>query len=1583
MAVNRNYEYSEENKLLYNIDDYSVNSGLSIDFVDGSATLRNINTNPKSNNFFGDGKLGSQTYVGEKMISPTCCYFQNLIIDDDLYGTHLQGVFAETGTFNIGDELILYKKFCSDKDLYDEVGKWDIVKVTNIIVDGDGINRYVIDREPNNDYTGDNTVNIATVVLQFQNLTIGDTMFLQAQDSGDNRKYQSNNPRDLVRHPDKEVWKNRMLGNPRGILFIKVKDKFEMLDNSRLQNHVGTWGGLTYKNRTDYELDDTEYRHDYYIPACGFLPSPSDGYSNNNDKLKASMLCDYAGYHQSGGPSFYAEGDRHKDVLYTSKQIPSDYLGDDGDLDKMFMGMPGSCSDYSDYWTYGADGGGILIIQARETILNDNVFITVASVNRCESSDNQRKAGAGAGGHLILKTPSISVTSDNAFVSTIKDEISQTYSDWTEDKFKEYGARNVGLTVLEFESIKFKDEDPVYFQDVIDNFDDYKRKIIDDYNYLETAPKDDDGKNIMNADNLYRENDYPEIIDQEQCIVQSPTTSMAEYETGSFFRVYTKGIHNIDTSIWNQLNEFDINTHIPQDTDIRFIFSRDGGENWFKINTDDSTASGVNLDDVSSGNTVAEISEFKDTLALTSIFLGNSESKTIDVCVGLKTSKSFKSPSINNIHLTYEGVAVPNAPIRILPYHEDEFDSDEVDFVWMQPLQDLGSLQNRLEISPTASFEPNTDILDIKLSNYSNTNSEIHLPYTAELVDNMTNTAVDLLLPYIVSKGVNTYDTMYETTSSVDYDIENNTLKYLGDTWCIRGNTIQIGEADIVVPNLDIDGDAPLLSYVDDDMTIAYRLSGYENTDDYNDKKNNIDFSYIDGVDTISNSYLGVVSKFSGSSRIFGTINNSDKQNHILTSINTEKTIHIKFNISAISDYAPLFNIMLNEAGTAMVDLRIYKDRVYLNGVNAYYRTDSYGLELKDIMLSIEQNITIVCHSDNSASVYLNGFLVIEKCIYNMHTAYIDDEDDDDSNDNTDDIGVCLGHKNKTNTGSGFFGSIHEFIVYDSILDSDEIMEISKTPNYHLRYDIKNKEYNLVQLPTNNNELISIANAEMWRENFGNDNRNISHYSDLALSNFNNNGYSSNNDTLLLGKYYPQKYARDNFTGVYNDKHTINGYNTWLDYSYIPNINIFTYKTNNTIEQNYTRSFVSQYKVGRINKQDVTTKLEFIYTHQNIDMYDGTATKLGLTYSNASNGDLARNYYVDIVHNGNYTYDMKIYLGYGSEINIRLNEFKPEHRYTITIQPVDGSFQDNTLIRLYSKTNSAYNLNPIMYSSKESHGYNDSNIGFVNKEYSDMKAVNDDGDYTDVGFHISDYRGEFQVIGITCSDSSSSVVRTSGYVDSYFIEKRLVAGLTYNIIRLDVVSEIRSSLVHVKHVISFDNGNSWNAYDTTDMKWKVLENLAMDTLDTDGMTDAALYAVTDSIAIEGGFNNENDTILRSYLFTDNNMLSPKIRGYKILTNGPRIIDSWIEPGSYYRSKYQWYYLNDGSWNPYLEINTSDDSDQSWNSMGTGIPSPTQFIDGNGSKPSTNLLKTYAYVKVDCLPKGKWYWRVSAYNGLKR
>lgn len=1552
MAINRHYEYNEENKLLYNIDNYTVNSGLAVDFVNGSAQLRNINVNHKSANFFGNGSLGSQTYIADKGVEPTAVYFRNLYVDDSLYGTHLEGIWAALGEFNVGDELILYKRHCADKSLYDEIGKWDIVTVVEIIIDPTGNPRYVLDKAPDNSYD-DNTINSATVVLQFESLTIGGQMYLSNEGKRD-IAIQSVNRRERS-HPDKgDLWRGRTVSDPSGIMYVKVREELLMLEGSSMFNHLGTYGGKLYSNRAGWALDVTEINHSHHTPACGFLPSPSDN-SVSATALPASDLCDYAGYNGTGGGNFYNDGFKHSNELYASRQMKAEHKGN-SELDKIFYGMAGAAPAYDYRWAFGPDGGGITIVQAKKTIMKEGAMITTAPIFRKGTYDGH-PCGTAGGGTTILKCPEIEVLSEKPIISSMCTHVDETEESTTADILKFRGMHNPGVCIMEFENLTLADGSVNTFEEVIAGFDTFKEGLFKDIGYLNSVPE-----GVLTAENLIREQEYVHPAQDEDLIINAPTKSMAEYETGKYYKVFTQGLHNIDVSLWNLFNGFKSKRSIVADTHMRFLLSRDGGSTWFKLNNDTDNFSNVNLADIDQGNTIEDLETYFNTITLTSQLIALNADKTLDLCVGMMTEKSYKTPTIDNFEFLYQGVIIPDAPIRILPYHEEEFDKEMVDFVWMQPLQLAGSLQNRLEISPTSNFEPTLDQISVGIdSPYSNTANKLHIPFSSKLVDNYYNSMSDLILPYMLTKGLPAENTYSENKTSGGFDEVSNKLTYKGDTFFVRGNSLTLPNNEILVP--DYNTLAPLRSDVDvhewsikmSDHAVPTNGGGLEQ----------------DGVQINTHSYVGDVAYFNGQANYSRLVPNADKASHPLIETNRERTLHFKFNVKSIAGRGDLMSIRKNATSTTMIDLMIHPDYFTFNGVHSYFLANTY-MDQEKVAADVEQNITITCSVNNEATVYLNGRKVIENVVYNKHLTYVDDPDD------ICDIGMCFGLAYPGYTSYGFIGNYHEVVCYDHMKTEEEILEISKLPNFHRRYDLRTNEFKLLQLPYNNEDFM--YNNELWNNNAVGINAYATNaFTPTMLSNIDNCGYNSNNDSILIGKYYPSTLAINNYTNVNSVKGIVMGYGYYTNWIGLSSVDQYTLKSNNTIQQNYTGGNHVMVKTGRINKQTTATELEFYYSQE--DRTRTTMSYIGITYGLYSVTNVQR-YFARIERQTSLVVRLHVYL-YNSHYYVDLPSFDSGHRYTLSMVPIDGSFQTNFVVRMYSKTNKKFEDNPILFSSGESHGYNTVNRGFASKDYADRLENKTSGDWVDVGAELVSIDKEFSLVGLTCLDDSSNITRDNGYNDSYFIEKRLPAGITYNIIRMDVVSEITSALVYVKSVISFDSGLTWKVYVSATGIWEAITDLSKDNVKINAMTDADLYAVTDSVAVDGGFNANDDTVVRTYLLTDDNSMTPHIISHKVEKNGPRIIDSWKEPGSYYRDSYEWHYLNDGTWNPYLEVDTTGTSGQTWEDFGTAIPSPTVFVDEHGAKPSTNLLKTYSHVKVDCLPKGKWYWRVSAYNGLKK
>jgi len=1555
MAINNNYEYNKENELLYNTDGYVVNSGTSIDFIDGTVRLKNASTNYKSENFYGDGRLGNFVKSDNNIISIRSLYFTE-IQNHPLHGPCLYNIWydsvaglttANMAEFEEGDELFIIKKHVKEVENLGEYGDWDIVTLTNMVQDDDGTH-YCITEMPETLYT-ENTANAAQLVLQYESFEIRD---------GYNFNVRLNSTV-VITNPH---W-GKMVSLPNTNLFIKSQKGIKLGNNCTMSNEYGHCGS-----------------HHYYYYRSGtsqHLPGGPLGPGITNVITSDITLPNPLSYATPGGPGLYGFN-QNADTNTCNPLANIDDLNN-----KLYPGSGGSVKYVNQSQSYGFSGGGIVQLQTTDIEIGQNSYIstqpgTTGAVNVDHSSAN---------GGMLIKCNNLKIVgveditlSGSPSLNDLKNYTTSTnaetgaeiitygsYKDFT--RFKNASIVSGWISTPNIFQIEFNN---LIIDEIVHGFDD----VVSTPTLLSNLIESTYIQEIQNSIGLQSPEDWDVSTYNYDLSHSGPF-----YETGKYYKVYTKGFHNVETSLWESLNGMNIEASVPNNTDVRFLLSRDGGDTWFKLNPASNNFSAVTLTNIGNGNTKEELEAYTNNLILTNSLVISSADKTIDVAVGLKTNNSSVTPSVDYFTFSYDGIEVPDAPVRILPYHEEEFDKEEVDFVWLQPMQANGSLQNRIEISPTSNFSPNEDIIDIPVSDYSNTGDSLHIPYASKQVDNKINNLSDLLLPYILVKGVTPESTYDEKRSSAEFDLISDKIKYHGDTFLIKGKSTYIsGGQELSIPN--INNDAPLRSTVDSGISGYYRMSGSTMLSQDNFSGSGA-FSSFTPSDVLvkENYYLDRNSYFNGSATVGMFIPAASKRSHPLLKRYTERTLHIKFKLDTmINTYTRLWTIRRDVTSTDMMYIDIYSNYINVNGAKSTDTNNTNYAEYTGTLYGKEQNITVVIDQFERAKVYLNGYCVIEDVQCMNYLNYIDDENDSDE-DSVDafDISAYIGNHYANYGSYSTVGAVHEVVLYNHAKTPEEVLEISKLPNYHLRYDLRDEQLKLLQIPYEQTEFMN--ENELFNVNLNNPNRQISHFTPTALSSFENHGYLSNNETLLLGKFYPETYKKDSFAPTTNDKHIILGYNWYTnDWPGVSSLNHFTINSNNSLEQSYTTSDTIFVKPGRINKHNTNTEIEFVY---NIDERSRTTVaQIGIRYGLYSAGNTTRNYF-NITRNTDLSITLNCYMYGLAAWSKTLTDFEPGHRYTLSVIPVDGSFNSNVLVKLYSATNLAYENPVTLYSSGIDQGFNTSNRGYETPDYDDLTEIDGIGDWIDVGAGVISMDSEFALIGLTCSDNASNVTRENGYVSDYFIEKKLPAGLTYNIIRMDITSIIPSALTTIKTIISFDSGVTWRSYNADTRVWSTLGNIEIDTIKSNGMLDADLYAITDSVAEVGGFVLTEDTIMRTYLMTDSGTVSPSIISYKVLKNGPRIIDSWDEAGSYYRSEYDWHYLNNGSWNPYLEIDTTGGTGQSWKEFGNNIPSPTVFIDGNGSKPSTNLLKTYGHVKIDCLPKGKWYWRISAYNGLKK
>jgi hypothetical protein len=1586
MAIENRYQYNDENQLIYNIDSYTAAGGSSIEFNGGQASLRNINSDPKSQNFFGNGELGVQVYSGNVGLEPTSLYFRELVANDPLYGNHITGIFGETGQLNIGDEIILYKKHCALKEDKDQVGQWDIVTVTSIMEATDGTLKYGISHVPNNAYT-DYTANTATVVLQYEDLYINGICYLNdnqgfnAYHHTQNGTFENNNWRGISHPEQSSPWMGRQISNSTGILFIKCSGKFNMGANSLLWNWKGIWGGATYNiTHRSNALDIDTVRQDYTVPACGFLPSPSTG-QNANAVLYKDNVDEYAGYYSQGGGSFWNFGDDYLNNPDFANKIPMSLRGA-SEQEKIFMGMPsGAEPDYR--WSFGSDGGGIIIVHAKEVTINQNAVISTSSASRW-GTYYDRANHFGAGGTNILKSPIINVNTDVPFLSTVEYRV-DTYYGW-----KDWGLRNPGTNVLEFGEINLYDGTKIDYADMQASPMTYRDQIFADNYIYDLLWNTTDYIPQVTLSSLTPIFNRPEDMNlptigeanSDENVFRDPSTTMSTYETNKYYKVYTTGNHNIDTKLWNAMTGFQAQYSILEDTDIKVLFSIDKGASWFRVNTASDNFTTINLADIQNGNSLQDLLDYKNMSVLSDKFILTNTSKTIDVAVGLKTDIKYKTPFMDSISILYEGTEVPSAPVRILPYHEEEFDAEEVDFVWIQPLQDKGSIQNRIEISTKPTFEPERTVISTSNDNlYPTVGGKITLPFQSEIVNNFSNEGNDLVLPYFLERG-HFKPGAPENLASWEFDTSSGTpvIDNYQDIYYVKGRARTLPLQTVSGPDFaQMNSDAPLASSIVGGTSWVFNSTNGPASADLPGTTN---FSY-QHVDEVQQGYLGNVSVFKGGgyqSYYRGEILADDVSN-ILLKKGTDRTFHFKFNVQAGSPdgYNHLFGVKRQNNNTFLYGFGIYNDgRVYWRSGYEYFSLANNDLMIDQSFLNKEINATVRCdYFTNSIEIFLNGFKVYEggSTSYLYYPTYVDPNPDTGLMPYDFEVYVGCSYAGT----SHFKGSVHEIAIWDRKLSDNEILSISGTPNYHYRYDLETDTYKCLQWPYKNDDyMLDGYRFGEWGNDGGIYGMYYNHLDGRNLPFYYSQSWYSTNESLLLGYVYPQPgqetYMLEKSD---NDKHNIYGYKFLRNqrtpdnsYKFMPNNSIYTTSDHNQAGFSHN---------GRINMTTTGTKMEFV-----INNIIEEGSYLGIEYGGFStNNDAGANYWAGLWFSGGLWY-VSAGCHYGASstaVNIPLEEIELNKRYTLTLEPIS----DTMIIRLHSFEVEAFKDNPIIFDHFEYHNVYITGLTLYSSEdvYNDTSTIATTGIWGDVRINNSQATDIFNLIGYHFYNTLSVTDRNAGYVDNFSITKRIpgVSITQYN--KIDIYSKNEYAGTSVKHVISFDGGVTYKAYDPDTNNWYVFTDYTDPVeLKANGMTDGALYTINQVIAKAGGLGTD-DLVVKTYLFSDNSMHAPIIDSYTIEMNGPRVIDSWDEPGSNYDPNYDWYYMTDNTWNPYIELDTTGSTGQSWIAQGTGVPQPNVFVSGNGAEGSLPDRKVYSTVKIDCLPKGKWYWRVAAYNGVKR
>ena len=1510
--TNKSYTFLKENEKVYNIDSYKVANKSSILVQNnGNVILNNTNPNTNTDNFYGDGRLGITEIRSNTDVQPACFYFEKYISDHSIYGPVLWNIWSSYGTFNPGDEIILYKKHAKSEEYVHECGDWEICTVKEIINDDDGIH-YSLSTTPSIDFTP-NTANSGTLILQYQSLEIFDDIYFTQQYAR------------VFNYVD--WWDGLGIGSPHGILFIKSMDGIILGNNAEIGNRKGNPGAHGYR------YDGTLYRYELGCSKLGMSRYKDDSYITEDarDSRSPSLLTSHNYRKTPGMPGIDGMSHEH-DSTYSNRDEVSEDLNE-----KIYVGIGGTVG-YDDYTgarprhQYGCSGGGIVIIQTPKILFRSSKS-RIHATTVCTGSN--RIDNYGTGGSILIKTEEMEFLEEGVVATGTACSEERDWRDcnFSTSRLSEEGRLNVGLPGhIQLECDKYIIEGIEKSKDEFLDIKDYY--IYDEYfnQYFVL----NDIKNGMS--------DYPLGPERiEDFSYMSPI-----YETGTYFKIGTAGVLNAVINDWYNIEEILMDATLYDETDIRVVFSNDMGSNWYYFDfSEGAVAASTSLSDsdiASKSNTVVELKEIINEPLLTSTMLNpqrGNDNRQIDITFALKTDKAYKTPILRSLWFRYNKVPIPLAPIPINPYDGKEFDNEYVDFVWLQPEQKYGSIQNRLQIS-------NVDNFNTAKQKY-NTDNYMYLPYKPAVYTNMTSSINNFGPPILVDRTLPS--SSYDESVSASLFREGDNIKYVGDEYLINGVPLITQEKTMEIPTV-LDYREVTNRNTDKTLTGHILFPQEMNIDD-EDLTGNFSLKSING-DYLESSFYGITKQIKPDSSYEFEVKTG---NTLLSSAN-DFTISYRFKI--INDYnveRELFRLYTIDTNNFYTNIKGYK--VDLSAANNYRLNYEYYYGLKttgtylncSLMEKNLENVLVLKYDSETGIIktYING-----EYLFDSSYTVKDSETDGDCK-------LIFGNKNAASVLP------IEWCMYGEQLSDEDIKSISKIPVKNIRYDI-----------TNNN----LYYQEVMDVNHLEDPNNETLDKPLPLNTGYSNAWADTRYTYrmnLANRMYANTEKSLRLATICNDEimyydqtpnnNFIQG-DTLYNVSHYSSISDLEFKENNSYYNDVSslnaRGFRANKKVNYYNTNfDLAFKI--IDTDTNSNWYIGCFFKT-TTEMTGYEGAIA-NYYIKYI-NGIYTLYMYDFTTANSYKNIMVKtlpyDLKEGHIY-IFRGYLNG---ENCSFTLQSETDIEY-INELEIDNTNGKAYTRKAYGCA-----DQSIYN----------NAREYGGEFlnpYLYDVRSAQKGTEPISLITYNEAEQTEKDGYNNFTYRDISIPGVNIQKINRIYTRYSslspecsikYFFKIGDNWRIYDFEINEWV---NVDKDDYDKAMTYNEVLKLSEYEFSRNNGPEHGKDFVLRFILYTDNKTHTPELQEIYIDYNGPMTIDSWIEDGSNYTGL-TWYYSKD--WNVYEDPDFSDEN-QGWLEMGTGMPDSTVFKEGFGSKPSQGTKKYFGGVRVLLKPKGKYYWRAAAYNGL--
>ena len=1592
--IDSNYKFTKGTENLFNIDSYKDhNTYKAVEFDNANmAGLKNLNIRKTTDNFYGDGRLGITNIRQDTEVIPPSCY-ATLIKDHDLYGWCAYNVWDIRSDGPMpGDEVVLYVKHIFDDNSLDKLGSWEILTIKDVVEDSDG-RHLVFEHEPDLQYD-ENVLVTITRVYQYQTLEIFDNYYMFIR-SPTVWGYTF-----VPNVPELEHWEERGVSYSIGTLFIKALDNIIIGRGSRIGSLYGYNGAhgaydLYYANRDSRwsgacgPTGTGRRRAEANIDSALVDPRGLLAFTKNlKDHRKNLYWCDSWPNATGGGPD--KNGILHEDNTEYGRAVEKST-----DLsDNILSGVGGSCFIFGVDTTsggYGSDtyqaneyrgmcGGGITIIQT-PTITFKDKFSSIWTT--ADSRSTRRVTNYGNGGSILLKAETI--------VYEEKPDSSEAIiigNEYPEGSFRtssfdlnisEYNVSVPGQVQIETDKIIYGDEILTFDDGTLDNS--FIAKINADtavFNYVAGINSDNELKTITG----WEQYDY----------AHSHGHFAPIYENNAYYKLFTSGYNNIDISKWYQMFKFNTDKmSIPNSTKLLVAFSTDDGSSWFSLGVSDEgelSASTIDIDDQSSLATAIDIKtllDIEDDSYLTQLFVlsqRTDDSKTIDICFIFQTDKDYLTPKLTDFLIEYVPIPQISSPIPIRPYNGEEFDNEDVNFVWLQPYSKYGSVQNRIQVSQTSTFESVYKELKADGPNTSSLNNKLVLPYQPKEYSDTDTGLKYYKLPYLKDRKDTTESISDINLASLSYNEDTKEVSLLGgDIVFKQGKQIELVSNTIELPsdtNFRFD-------YENDDLNSV--VDGYVIFDGSNaDKVNsNGNVQLFDNA-TIGNTiqYENVLTTYQISNS-GARITYSGGADMNISKLGTASSFMIRGKVKSANTTATYLVSVSAADGTRIFEIYVMENQknlddkwltlAYNNGYSNMYKT------IPAIGYDDEFCIVFTREEDGKGAVWCNGIKLIDVTSDYYNTI----------EDTTQDVYFDIGSYHNTDTSSySPKMQVYEVAIFNTTISDIDIKRISNVANYHLRYEFETNTIAWHRTPYTDHfeDGFKTSIEEVYKVN---DDANLGLDVETYRAGYSKGrGYASTFKSLKLATYIPDNSYVESIEWNELTETPIQGY----PFTYMLNTksrnyimdNFIVRHDSNRFSYNTDYNFLSGIVDMRQKYEVASTSFDttFMYFDRSGSYDRHISLTLGTFLNNLNTHINTGNYYsfiARLIRKANSTREeLRVYV---------YNSGTKEATSTPIVLPYKLLGENiYTLSRVSKGTTGHYSI--VLSSSTDTNYangvelFNDTMAAYEAKDYGSMLPSFDiyqeggyrvaDGPYNELAIGTVDGVDEtFSVISTNAYDDSEAIVKAPGFMEEARFRLRVPANALRKIDFIDILGTMNEEFTKVLFYVSF-NDTEWKYYDSSTKEWTTT---SIDTLDN-AMTIEDIVGITEyQFDNTGGFTDDSLIDVMVILTTEDVTLTPKIDKVSLAYNGPITIDSWIDNGTFNDDNKQFYYSNEYS--PYLEADFSSD-DQGWEEMGTDTPSSTVFTGSNGSRPSSGTVKYYGGVSVHLMPKGKYYWRVAAYNG---